>query len=104
MASLVTVPIAGYVAADMKGDVFQSQKAPSSVGKLLPILKKEVITLSLPIPKAKLFMRMNLSITSFKNFIPPLKVVFNFMNSIMNQVFGLKPTHCFIRQKPPIGV
>ena len=52
MDSLITVPMAGYVAADKNGEVLESEKAPSSRWKPISFIKKKRYTLE-PNPKDK---------------------------------------------------
>ncbi len=52
MDSLITVPMAGYVAADKNGEVLESEKAPSARWKPISFRKKSPYTLT-PDPKNK---------------------------------------------------
>lgn len=52
MDSLITVPMAGYVAADKNGPVFDSEKAPSARWKPIAFRKKGPYTLN-PNPESK---------------------------------------------------
>lgn len=52
MDSLITVPMAGYVAADKNGPVLESEKAPSARWKAISLRKKSPFTLN-PNPDSK---------------------------------------------------